>query len=102
MKKSANSVSSLRSLSICVVLLLLCIPGAAQHETVLYSFGTNAGDGSLPWGGLIADATGNLYGTTNEGGPSNAGTVYEMSPPPPGSPWTETVLYAFGGDDGDG
>jgi len=36
-------------------------------ETVLYSF-TGGKDGSEPWGGLVRDAAGNLYGTTFFGG----------------------------------
>ena len=70
-------------------------------ETVLYSF-SGGSDGSQPWGGLIFDAVGNLYGTTFEGGASNAGTVYELTPGTGGA-WTETVVYSFaGGTDGSG
>jgi uncharacterized repeat protein (TIGR03803 family) len=70
-------------------------------ETVLYSF-SGGSDGSQPWGGLIFDAVGNLYGTTFEGGASNAGTVYELTPGTGGA-WTQTVLYSFaGGSDGSG
>lgn len=36
-------------------------------ETVLYSF-TGGNDGGNPYAGVIADASGNLYGTTGEGG----------------------------------
>jgi uncharacterized repeat protein (TIGR03803 family) len=32
-------------------------------ETVLWIFG-GAGDGRYPWGGLVQDLNGNLYGTT--------------------------------------
>jgi uncharacterized repeat protein (TIGR03803 family) len=50
-------------------------------ETVLYQFpgGTK---GSYPYGGVIADAAGNLYGTTLDappGPPTTAGEVYELS-----------------------
>ena len=70
-------------------------------ETVLYNF-SGGSDGSQPWGGLIFDRAGNLYGTTFEGGASNAGTVYELTPGTGGS-WTETVVYSFaGGADGSG
>ena len=70
-------------------------------ETVLYNF-AGGNDGAQPYGGVIFDAAGNLYGTTYQGGPSNAGTVYELSPPSGrGGTWTETVLYSFaGGSDG--
>ncbi len=70
-------------------------PGGS--ETVLYSFCTLAGctDGATPWAGLIADASGNLYGTTTAGGPGY-GSVFKLAPD-----GTETVLYNFKGK-GDG
>ncbi len=37
-------------------------------------------DGSLPLGGLIMDASGNLYGTTSSGGAGGEGAVFELSP----------------------
>jgi uncharacterized repeat protein (TIGR03803 family) len=68
---------------------------ATGTETVLYSF-TGGSDGSQPFAGLIADASGNLYGTTNGGGASGNGTVFKVTPS-----GTETVLYSFtGGSDG--
>jgi uncharacterized repeat protein (TIGR03803 family) len=74
---------------------------AAWTENILYTF-TGGSDGSQPYSGLIFDAAGNLYGTTYQGGTSNAGTVYELMPPAlQGGAWTETVLYSFaGGADG--
>jgi uncharacterized repeat protein (TIGR03803 family) len=62
-------------------------------ETVLYNFIPNGTDGFLPCAGLIFDAGGNLYGTTNQGGTYGVGTVFELSPGSGG--WTETVLYSF-------
>ncbi len=44
-------------------------------ESVLYSF-TGGNDGGSPLAGLIQAADGNFYGTTQYGGPSNAGTVF--------------------------
>jgi uncharacterized repeat protein (TIGR03803 family) len=64
-------------------------------ETVLYSF-TGGSDGLAPLAGLIADAAGNLYGTTEI-----SGGVFKLSPPGPEctpvSPnlWCETVLHSF-------
>jgi uncharacterized repeat protein (TIGR03803 family) len=47
--------------------------------TVLYSFGTNAGDGAEPSGALLQAGDGNLYGTTVSGGSMNAGTVFKLT-----------------------
>ena len=67
------------------------------NETVLYTF-TGGDDGGGPLGGLTRDSKGNLYGTTNGGGASNAGVVFKVDPS-----GHERVLYAFtGGDDGGG
>jgi uncharacterized repeat protein (TIGR03803 family) len=64
-------------------------------ETVLHRF--TFGDGATPVAGsLIADAAGNLYGTTSAGGTGNQGTVFQLMPS-----GTLTVLYTFtGGSDG--
>jgi uncharacterized repeat protein (TIGR03803 family) len=65
-------------------------------ESALYAFSGENGDGSEPNAGLIADAKGNLYGTTAFGG--GDGTVFELKPPAKGrSDWTELVLHSFGG-----
>ena len=56
-------------------------PGAKRKwkEEVLHSFG-GTGDGAYPVGGLTFDKAGNLYGTTEAGGASDNGTVFEISP----------------------
>ncbi|HEY7095865.1 MAG TPA: choice-of-anchor tandem repeat GloVer-containing protein [Terriglobales bacterium] len=46
-------------------------------ETVLYRF-TGGADGAHPYGGLVRDPSGNLYGTTLDGA-SFYGTVFEIS-----------------------
>jgi uncharacterized repeat protein (TIGR03803 family) len=66
----------------------------AGHETVLYTF-TGGTDGSNPYGGVIFDAAGNLYGTTQSGGADFAGTVFKLDPA-----GHETVLHSFNGTDG--
>ncbi|HTZ98258.1 MAG TPA: choice-of-anchor tandem repeat GloVer-containing protein [Terriglobales bacterium] len=71
----------------------------AASQKVLYSFTATKGDGALPFAGLVFDANGNLYGTTNNGGPSGDGVVFELSPNPNGE-WSETVLHAFNWTDG--
>jgi hypothetical protein len=74
---------------------------SAWTETTLYTF-THGDDGGVPMGGLIADAAGNLYGTTTRYGQSGYGTVFKLSPPAQGqTAWTYTVLHSFtGGTDG--
>jgi uncharacterized repeat protein (TIGR03803 family) len=71
-------------------------------ETVLHKFSGGDGASPGPGVGLIRDAEGNLYGTTEIGGaPSivcngGCGTVFKLSPT-----GTETILYGFtGGADG--
>lgn len=64
-------------------------------EIVLYNF-AGGSDGANPHAGLVADSSGNLYGTTSSGGASNAGTVFQVT-----TGGVETVLYSFmGGSDG--
>jgi len=71
-------------------------------ESVLYSFGSQSGDGATPVAGLRVGSKGQLYGTTSAGGAANMGIVFELAPPTvSGGAWTETVLYSFsGGADG--
>jgi uncharacterized repeat protein (TIGR03803 family) len=54
--------------------------GGVWNETLLWTFGLAGGDGQHPYGGLIFDAAGNLYGMTNEGGLNSGGTVFEITP----------------------
>ena len=71
-------------------------------QTVIHTF-ANGNDGAEPWSTLIADANGNLYGTTTEGGTGVVGTVFELSPPAQGqTKWTETVIYNFTGNNDGG
>jgi uncharacterized repeat protein (TIGR03803 family) len=59
--------------------------------TTLFSF--NGTNGAGPESGRIADANGNLYGTTSGGGANGDGTVFELSPEP--EPSTE-ILFLLG------
>lgn len=80
--------------------MALSAPPAGATETILHAF-AGAADGTEPDAGLIADAAGNLYGTTQTGGTANFGTVFELLRPVAGSTWTNKVLYSFqGGADG--
>ncbi len=86
-----------------VVFRLRPSPDGSWTETLLHSF-TGGADGSAPTGGLIFDATGNLYGTAQFGGypsPYDNGVVFKLKPSPDGT-WTESVLYTFTGGRADG
>jgi uncharacterized repeat protein (TIGR03803 family) len=68
---------------------------------VLHAFMGGA-DGSSPYAGVSLAATGQVYGVTYQGGPANAGTVFELLPPTgTATKWNERILYSFtGGADG--
>lgn len=65
--------------------------------TTLHIFESGA-DGARPYSGLIADADGNLFGTTSEGGINDAGTIFELD-----RQGNETIIHIFdpGVDGGD-
>ena len=65
------------------------VPGGAWKETALYNFQGDK-DGQLPYGDLVFDNQGNLYGATLYGGgfgscndpyDQHCGTIFELSPP---------------------
>jgi uncharacterized repeat protein (TIGR03803 family) len=67
------------------------VDATTRQETVLYSF-TGGADGNYPFGGVVRDAAGNLYGTTLYGGSAKYGVVYKVNPA-----GQDTVLYSFTG-----
>jgi uncharacterized repeat protein (TIGR03803 family) len=77
-----------------VAAALTAIPAAAQTETILHSFHQDGTDGTDPKGGLVFDASGNLYGTTSLGGPVKYGIVFELTPTG-GGMWTEKTVHNF-------
>ena len=67
----------------------------AQTFSVIHNF-TGGSDGGNPLAGFTIDAAGYLYGTTNAGGASSAGTVFKVT-----GKGKEIVLHSFaGGADG--
>ena len=88
--------------SVALALAIVLVPAViathlaqAQTFSVLHAF-TGGADGILPRAGLVRDAAGNLYGTTEGGGASGNGTVFELDTTGKG-----TVLHSFtGGVDG--
>src|SRR3984893_2669699 len=59
----------------------------------IYSF-RGQPDGSFPYGALLFDRLGNIYGTTYYGGANGIGAVYGVSARPIGE-WNQNVLYSF-------
>jgi uncharacterized repeat protein (TIGR03803 family) len=102
MKTEKFDPSITQPLAIVIAMLILAgtVVGSEPRETVLhhFHFGT---DGAAPYGRLISDAAGNLYGTTAIGGMYGAGTVFELTNPEAPAGWTESILYNFSrGSDG--
>ncbi|MCJ2070711.1 Hint domain-containing protein [Methylobacterium sp. J-030] len=69
-------------------------------QRTLFSFDANTSTGNAtgitPFAGLTADAQGNLYGTTIQGGANNGGTAFELVKGPNG--YTQQTLYSFAAD----
>lgn len=69
------------------------------RERLLYSFNWHANGAESPVG-LTMDTAGNLFVSTNNGGTYHYGAVCELSPSV-GASWTEKVIFAFDGIDGE-
>ena len=61
----------------CGVVFELKPNGSGWSEVTLHNFGRGS-DGSLPYGGVVFGADGNLYGTTYLGGAQDLGVVYKL------------------------
>lgn len=84
-------------LLIALVMAGVAMPSAqAQTYSLIYSFQCGT-DGSNPYGGLVRDASGDLYGTTYLGGALGNGVVFKLT-----SSGTLIVLHAFAGGPTDG
>ncbi len=86
------------SAALALALIAPASVASAAKERVLFSFlGFN---GAYPRAGVALDAAGNVYGTTEEGGPGSTsqgyGIVYRLTPTQRGH-WRGHVLHAFGG-----
>lgn len=66
------------------------------NETTIWTF--DYAGGANPYGGLVLDSAGNLFGTTSSGG-AGLGVVFELTPST-SSGYSETVLWTFGYSDG--
>ena len=70
--------------------------GGGWTATEIYSPGNS--NLAAPYGGVVFDNAGNLYGTSSRGGYGQAGNVYRLSPS--GSGWKAQSLHQFDGPDG--
>jgi uncharacterized repeat protein (TIGR03803 family) len=102
-QRSLISRMSLRALSATLAfaaVLVLAVDQTAQAQTfkILYTFGKGSDSGGVfPYGDLIRDAAGNIFGTTSAGGAHIGGTVYKLD-----KHGKETLLHVFTRNTGDG
>lgn len=66
--------------------------GSGWSANSLYAFHDST-DGGKPFGGVIFDDAGNLYGSTSTGGTGSGGTVYELA----ANTWGYDLLYSLSG-----
>ena len=101
-KVQCGSISRAASIALALVVLLFAVvatPWVQAQEysfCLVYSFKGGATDGSQPYGGVVLDTAGNLYGTTLTGGYQNSfGTVFKVGKgcDQPGK--NDTVLHYF-------
>lgn len=77
----------------------LKLAGSSYTEVQLHVFIAGVTDGAYPeYSSLVMDKSGNLYGTTYQGGTANVGTIFELVHS--GNTWTEKILHAFAGTAG--
>ena len=75
-------------------------------ESKIHNFGANAADSAVPWGPLVLDNSGNLYGTTEHGGnyqcdTGTCGTIFRLTSNGSGG-WTAVKVHNFGTESSDG
>ncbi len=73
----------MRSWNRCALLAAALVAGTGSKAVAQYALETlasfNTTNGSTPQAGLLLDAAGNLYGTTETGGANQYGTVFEIA-----------------------
>lgn len=106
--RSRAALGVLAGLTIVTMVTFTTAAAQAQTEKVLYSFQNNNRDGYNPFGGVIFDAAGNLYGNTGDGGSQHdcspeagCGAIFELTQNASGK-WTEQTLHEFSDNGTDG
>jgi len=103
LKNIPYSITRCATIFVITLILVKNAPAGSARERVLHRF-KGGNDGATPQAGLVADQSGNLYGTTSSGGngacQGGCGTVFRLSRNLDRT-WSETQLYSFsGGTDG--
>jgi uncharacterized repeat protein (TIGR03803 family) len=70
-------------------------------ERILHSFKNAPKDGGEPAAGVVFDSAGNIYGTTEDGGKYQYGSVYKLTPVAGKEVYSEKVLWSFDNTDGE-
>ena len=92
MNERNSSKSFCAACVLCAMVVMCYAPVEARDFKVLHNFGCNSPDGATPYAGLVLDAAGNLYGTTELLGASSLGIVFKID-----KKGIETVLHSFTG-----
>jgi len=82
-------ISSIILLKLAITVLLTQAASAQMYSQLASFDGQN---GSYPYGGVVRDLQGNLYGTTSQGGPLQFGTVFKLD-----TAGALSTLYSFDG-----
>jgi len=102
--KSPITSTSKAVLAIFTVIMMGTSAWASGQENVLYNF-QGGNDGGYPIAGVVFDAKGNLYGTTDIGGGGGCiggcGTVFKLTPTKNGG-FTKKTIFTFQGGPSDG
>lgn len=87
-------LSKIWGIALVVTFLSFTMSAQAATYSVVRNFNQTAG-GEIPYGQLLMDPQGNLYGAASAGGPGNSGTIFQLSPNGSGG-WNYTTLYQCG------
>jgi uncharacterized repeat protein (TIGR03803 family) len=93
-KTKTMTAAPLTGVGLVLAFFLTLVPSAGAQFTLLYTFGTHAGDPARTNnpGAIVQGRDGNLYSTSTNGGADTYGTVFKVTPT-----GQVSVLYSFDG-----